>query len=87
MYLSCLILRVTGLRCNGASFCARTSCGRLLLGAAASANYAARCPRCGAAAELSALCAEISAWFAAARGVASGVCATCAMLLQDIPAI
>ena len=35
-----------------------------------------------AAAELPALCAaETSAWFAAARGVASGVCATRAILL------
>ena len=32
-------------------------CLALLLGAAAAANYAARCPCCGAAAELSALCA------------------------------
>ena len=55
---------------------------RLLVGAVAAANYAPRRPCCGAAAELPALCAaETSAWFAAARGAAPGVRATCAILL------
>ena len=55
---------------------------RLLLCAAAAAEYVPRRPCRRAAAELPALCAaETSAWFAAARGVASGVCATRAILL------
>ena len=45
-------------------------------------SYAAWRPCCGAAAELPALCAaETCSWFAAARGVATGVCATRAILL------
>ena len=55
---------------------------RLLLGDAAAADYAAWRPCCSAAAELPALCAaETCSWFAAARGVATGVCATRAVLL------
>ena len=65
--------------CRGALPCRGL---RLLLGDAAAADYAAWRPCCGAAAELPALCAaETCSWFAAARGVAPGVCATRAILL------
>ena len=65
--------------------CGAVACGglRLLLGDAAAADHAAWCHCCCAAAELPALCsAETCTWFAAARDVAFGVCATCAILLR-----
>ena len=65
--------------------CGAVACGglRLLLGDAAAADHAAWCHCCCAAAELPALCsAETCTWCAAARDVAFGVCATCAILLR-----